>query len=91
MLKDTRMDAMAALARREALTNAHHHTALLRPGHLAAVLALGASLWLFGIVFVVSWRHSGDRLRGILREFDDEEPPPAEREHEGNARTADLG
>jgi C4-dicarboxylate-specific signal transduction histidine kinase len=89
MLNDTRTDAMATVARREALTSTHHHTALVRGDHLAVVVALGAFLWLFGIVFVVSWRHSGDRLRGILSEFHDD-TPRAEQEYEVNARTADL-
>jgi hypothetical protein len=80
---------MATVGRPEALTSTHHHATLLRADHLAAVLALGASLWLLGIVFVVSWRNSGDTLRGILEEFDDD-TPPAEHEYEVNVRTADF-
>ena len=78
MPKDTRTGTMAAVKQREALTSAHHHTALLRADHLTAVVAVGALLCIFGIAFVVSWRHSGDRLRGILSEFDDHGTPPAE-------------
>jgi hypothetical protein len=90
MLKDARTDAMATVARREAPTSTHHHTTLLRTDHVAAVIALGALLWLLGIAFVVSWRNSGDRLRGILSEFDNDDTPPAEQGDEINGRTADL-
>jgi hypothetical protein len=36
----------------------------------AALVAIGALLWILGNAFVLSWRHSGDRLRSILSEFD---------------------
>ena len=78
MPKDTRTGTMATVKQREALTSAHHHTALLRADHVTAVIAIGALLWILGIAFAISWRHSRDTLRGILSEFDDHGTPPAE-------------
>jgi hypothetical protein len=70
MPKDTRTGTVANVGQRKALTSTHHHTALLRADHVTTAMTLGAVLWLLVIAFVLSWRHSGERLRGILSEFD---------------------
>ena len=77
MQEETRTGTMATVQQREALTSAHHHTALLR-ADVTAVVGIGALLWILGLAFAISWRHSGDGLRGILSEFDDHGTPPAE-------------
>jgi hypothetical protein len=78
MPEDTRTGTMTTVEQREALRSAHHHTALLRADHVTAVIAIGAMLWILGLAFAISWRHGGDKLRGILSEFDDHGAPPAE-------------
>ena len=89
MPKDTRTGTTAIMGQRQTLTSTHHHTALLRANHIAAVVAIGALLWILGVAFVISWRHSGDRLRSILSEFDNHDSPPTEEGPETNTHTAD--
>jgi hypothetical protein len=78
MPEDTRTGTMATIEQREALTGAHHHTALFRADHVTAIIAIGALLWILGTALASSWRHSGDKLRGILIEFDNHGTPPGE-------------
>jgi hypothetical protein len=78
MPEDTRTGTMVTVKQREALTSAHHHTTLLRADHVTAIIGIGALLWILGTAFAIGWRHSGDKLRGILSEVDNHGTPPAE-------------
>jgi hypothetical protein len=80
---------MATIKQREALTSAHHHTPLFRADHVTAIIAIGALLWIIGAAFAISWRHSGDKLRGILSEFDNHGTPAAEQGSGFDVRPAD--
>jgi hypothetical protein len=73
---DTRTGTVATVARPQ--EPAHQHTGSLASDHLTAVVAIGALLWLLGTAFVLSWRDSGHRLRGILGEFDEPCGPHAD-------------
>lgn len=83
MPTDTRTGTVATVGPRETPATARHHTGPLSAEHLTALVAIGAVLWLLGSAFVISWRDSGTRLRGILREFDETRAP--------RAGTADRG
>lgn len=84
MPTDIRTGSVVMLGQREAPVR--HHTGPLGADHLTAVVAVGALLWIVGTALVLSWRDSGDRLRGILSEFDEPGAPAAEAE----SRTADV-
>lgn len=79
MPTDTRTGTVATVGPRETPATTRHHTGPFRVDHLTAVVAIGALLWVLGTALVISWRDSGTRLQGILREFDDP----------GASRTAD--
>jgi hypothetical protein len=60
----------------------HHHTPLFSPDHIALLVAIGAVAYLLGATFIISWRHSGDKLRSVLSEIDNSQTPPCQTESE---------
>lgn len=74
MPADERTHAATSVGQRGygAVTGAHHHASLLSSGHVTAAIAFCTLLCLLGAAFALSWRHSGDRLRSILSEFEND-------------------
>jgi hypothetical protein len=50
----------------------HHHTPLFSADHTSVMVAVGALVCLLGAAFALSWRDSGDKLRSILGEIDND-------------------